>query len=129
VGYYDGTDEGLIETLSGALWSSAEAPVPSGASDIPSPVLNSVACPVAGSCTAVGSYYNASAAPVPMIDTLENGEWAAMAPPLPANAGTSGEGGFDELDQAACGAAGACVALGHYTDDGGKTQELLETQQ
>ena len=53
----NGVTEGMIDTLSGGTWTAARAPVPAGAAVAkPSVYFNSVTCPAAGDCIAVGGY-------------------------------------------------------------------------
>jgi endoglucanase len=57
-GYVDsnGSQQGLIETLSGGTWTTAETALAANSVAYPYSYLSGVACPGAGSCTAVGTY-------------------------------------------------------------------------
>ena len=74
---------GLIETLSGRVWTPTEAPLPesgSGAS------VDSIACPSSSSCVAVGDFYDTSKGEQGLSETLSGGVWTPTEPPLPATA-------------------------------------------
>jgi hypothetical protein len=126
--YYDFTDvyQGLIETLSGGAWTPTEAPLPAKADSAPNVYLNSVACPAAGSCAAVGGYTDTSDNSQGLIEALSGGAWNATEAPVPANADSSPN---MYLNLVACPAAGSCAAAGGYTDTNGNGQGLIETQQ
>ena len=118
-----GNAQGLIEALSGGTWTVTEAPLPANAGGSQDVSLRSVVCPAAGTCAAVGSYYDTSEYEQGLIETLSGGNWTATEAPLPANA-NSNPSAF--LGSVACPAAGSCAAVGSYNDYG---QGLIETQQ
>ena len=69
--YYDssGNFQRLIETLAGRVWTATRAPLPADA-DSSNPIVDlSVACAVAGSCVAVGGYYDSSGNSQGLIET------------------------------------------------------------
>jgi hypothetical protein len=117
-----GNLRGLIETLSGGTWTAAKAPAPAKAASNPEVSLGAMACPAAGSCTAVGSYRDASGNSRPLIETLSGATWAATKAPVPANA-VSGAG----LGGVACPAVGSCTAVGEYADASQNDHGVLET--
>lgn len=145
VGYYpdsSGDNEGLIETLTGSTWKSAEAPLPpDGAGGDPtSATLSSVICETSDLCLAVGSYNNyvdnGEAYDTPGLIEAFNGEtWSPTTPPLPGNSESSPQAnlgpGFAFNDQGAsylsCDPTGSCLAVGLFEDDNDNTQGLMET--
>jgi hypothetical protein len=129
-GYYDdqaGGSRALIETLSGGKWTPMPAPLPPGTA-LPGSKeyasLNGVACPVAGSCVAVG-VYDTSHGSVPFTDTLSGGQWTPAAAPLPSGALVTTEQGA-VLNGISCRTPASCVAIGSYTSSAGQPEYLAE---
>jgi hypothetical protein len=118
-----GAQHGLIETLSNGTWSAQSAPVPATGSNYV--VLNSVSCPSAASCVAVGIYDDSQGAQQGLIETLSSGIWTATTAPVPAISGTP----FVELNSVSCTEDGGCVAVGEYSNQygigGGGLIEML----
>jgi Protein kinase domain len=89
-------------------WTAARVPLPSNAlksgSSGDAAWLQGVACPVVGSCVAVGYYYGSGA--TSLIETLSNGTWTASS----EVAGTT----VSEFTAVDCPARGSCVAVGFY---------------
>jgi hypothetical protein len=135
--YFDTNDNaaGLIETLSGGIWTSTEAPEPASTATYQSVFLNSLACPVVGSCEAVGSFQTANAAgenrielpAVGVIETLSGGTWTEDVAPVPSNASTQPQGNISALDAIACPAMGSCEAVGGYDQSSGSLSAFIET--
>jgi hypothetical protein len=135
-GYYNdasGNQQGMLDTLSGAAWTTAEAPLPPGAVLSNQSVYPaSVACPSTSSCMAVGWYgSDPGCGPVPtgngdvaVLWTESANSWTATAAPLP-----SGVGSFPIscLRSIACPSATSCVAVGYYVDASGNYLGLVET--
>lgn len=87
-------------------WTAARAPEPSDAISTGNGLyLSGVACPVVGSCVAVGVDYTSSAGP--LIETLSAGKWIAS--------GDMSGAKVSELTAVACPARGSCVAVGFYS--------------
>jgi hypothetical protein len=101
----EGISEGAIETLTAAGSTFTEAPLPS-----PGTVgaLQSVSCPDASFCVAVGSYGSDGTNTSGLIETFSDGQWTPTMAPAPA----PGDG--VQLAQVACPAVGQCVAIGLY---------------
>jgi hypothetical protein len=136
VGSFDdagGSTQGLLETDSGGRWTAGEADL----TGLPSvavgqdATVDSVSCPAAGSCTAVGFYRDGAPAPGSyqgMLLSQSNGSWSpATEARLPANANPSGTGSvpgqFDlNLDAVACASVGNCTAVGDY--DAGASNDV-----
>jgi len=110
----DGGQPGLIETLSGGVWTAVQAPLP-GSYPYGDELVNfkSLVCPTAASCVAVGSYVDYNNAFQGLIETLSEGVWTPTEAPLPANQTIPGDQDA-VLDDVACSSAGSCVAVGHY---------------
>ena len=123
----NGSEDGLIETLSGGAWTAAEAPLPANALAAPSAQLQSVACPAAGTCVAAGTYTTAGSGVSPdqgLIETLSGGTWTAAEAPLPVGAASEP---LAELRSVACPAPGTCTAVGRYNDANGDQAGRIES--
>jgi IPT/TIG domain len=122
-----GFNHGLIETLSGGTWTATRAPEPAG-SALQSAYLESVSCPSAGACVAVGFYIDSGGANYGLIDTLSGGSWTATQAPEPGNSGTDGDGEQNALlYSVSCSLAGSCAATGHYNATTGVVFGLIDT--
>jgi hypothetical protein len=128
VGYYTnsaGNQQGLVETLAGAIWTASAAPLPAAAAvGNPQAVLYENVCPSASSCAAVGYYLDSSGNGQGLLLRRSGATWAAAKAPLPANAAADP---YIDLSSVACSTASFCVAVGDYTDASGGQQGLLET--
>jgi hypothetical protein len=107
VGWYtktmNGTEFPFAEVWNGTSWSVSDPPTPSGSGGN----LNGVSCN-ATSCTAVGSYQNASHATEALADTLTGSTWTDQTPPVPAGGSDGG------LSGVSCPKSSACVGVGSY---------------
>ncbi|HEX3614987.1 MAG TPA: fibronectin type III domain-containing protein [Solirubrobacteraceae bacterium] len=125
VGYYTdslGNQQGLLETDSGGVWQSAQeldlADLHAAAN--PEASVSDVSCTAAGSCTAVGSYEDASGTDRPFAVQELAGQWQpAVELTLPGNASGSavGSGGPQSdlfVNGVACASTGNCTAVGSY---------------
>jgi subtilisin family serine protease/sugar lactone lactonase YvrE len=83
--------------------------------------LNDVSCAAAGSCMAVGHYYNSDN----LLSSYElaGGQWTFRSAPVPTGAGVEG---FAELNGVSCSAANACTAVGKVQMQGGIVVPLAE---
>ena len=121
VGWYVNTDSqqaGLLETLSGGVWTATEASLPPSAVGVVN--LWSVSC-VAGttSCLAVGDMFTTTF--VPLMYSLTAGGWQLLtAPPMPSNSSSLGQ-----LSAVSCPASGICVVVGTYYDQNNAPQGLI----
>jgi hypothetical protein len=63
--------DGAIDTLSGAAWTAATAPLPSGAATTKQQqtYFNWSVCPAPGNCVAVGAYLAGNGSSQPLIET------------------------------------------------------------
>ncbi len=88
--------------------------------------LNGVACPVIGSCLAVGSFDSISSSVAhPMAVSGSGGVWApAVEVEPPAGAGS---GPFSALTSVSCPASGSCVAVGQYDGRGQSEPAMAAT--
>jgi RHS repeat-associated protein len=121
-----GYQTGMIDTLSGGSWSSTEAILPAGGAHKPPPSagLEAVACSSANACVTVGEYTDQSSQQEGLIETLSGGAWNATKAPLPTGVGASTP---VNLLAVACPSAGACFAVGHYSDQNFYSQGVIET--
>jgi hypothetical protein len=86
--------------------------------------LGSVNCWSAGSCMAVGTYEDAADNFEGLVVPISNGApGTGVGIQLPSNAKPATESGLTDVD---CWAAGACVAVGSYSDQDGNTQALVQ---
>jgi hypothetical protein len=85
--------------------------------------LSAVACTSVGNCVAVGSYEDRSRSVLAMVATEAGGTWGmAHAIGLPANALATAKQ-HAALGSVACTSAGNCVAVGHYDDSNGSSDQ------
>ncbi len=127
-GYLSGGIPGYVSTI---VWRAKTAPV-AGLVPAPGVTLGTgvypsvVSCPAAGSCVAVGSYWDSADNIHGLIETLSDGSWSASkAPTAGLNPAPSADpGGLQALS---CPAAGWCVAVGSYQDQAGSRDGLIET--
>ena len=106
-----GLNVGLIVSRSGAVWHWTSAPTPPRSYQ--SLGFQSVTCPAAGSCVAVGAFLDASYSGHGLILTGSGTSWRVTKAPLPL--GTPDLGGFG-LTSVSCASAAACTAVGYYYD-------------
>ena len=104
-----GESEGLIITGSGATWKATEAPLPEAAGPNPYVTINSVGCPSADKCIAVGSYTDSSGNLRGLLLTMSGSTWKAADSPLPTNSA-----GGSQLTAVACPSSSTCFAVGNY---------------
>ena len=125
-------DQGLLLTETDGSWAAGvEAAPPANARTAfpggPEVVLDSVSCPSAGNCSAVGSYDHSLNTPLGLLLTETGGKWApGVEATLPANAPATGQ--TAGLDSVSCASAGNCSGVGGYLDKSGNSQGLLVTQ-
>ncbi len=119
-----GNQLALIETLSGGSWTQTTAPLPGDAATNPVARLDTLSCPAAGSCVAVGHYTDSSHTTQVLIDTLSGGSWTAATGPLPSDVSSAHVFGIFDLS---CPDVGSCVAVGNYVNTSGQPG-LIETQ-
>jgi hypothetical protein len=116
---------GAVATESGGSWSVSEPTMPSGAVP-PYMVLNSVSCPSAGNCSAVGTYLDSLGTQQGLLLDDSSGTWqAGVTAALPAGAGSNP---MVQLTSVSCASAGNCTAVGWYQDTSQDTQGLLLTE-
>ena len=96
--------------------------------------FNAIACPVAGTCVAVGNYNDTNHLRYGLIDALSGTTWSASAAPEPStNASGVAPGndsdahGFANLLSVSCATATSCVAVGGYDDANGILYGLIDS--
>ncbi len=125
-GYYNGptgAQVGLIETLSGGVWTPQAAPQPSDVSASDQVAVYTVSCPTTGFCGAAGYVYTGTRFVSELLQ-LSGGTWTAQDAPVPSDVGTGANQDF-LLDQASC-TSGACEVVGAYEDSAGNNHSVLE---
>jgi hypothetical protein len=114
---YTSTQGGpLIESWNGSTWSVVPSPDKDDSS-----AFNGVSCASANACTAVG-YYQAGALEKTLIESWNGATWSVVPSPnkrFGANA--------NNLAGVSCTAAGACVAVGHFTKGTNVNRTLAES--
>lgn len=134
-GYTDsaGRQQGLLVTESNGSWGrpiTAGLPPNAGTvADGEAPVIEALACPSPGNCTAVGLYGDGSGSPQGWLLSEADGTWArGFEAKLPANAYHS-EGSYlypvIGLGSVSCTSTGNCTALGGYLDRGQNEDGLI----
>src|SRR5579863_573031 len=120
--------EGLIETERNGTWDAARLNLSSlpSVNGVPNVSLTSVSCPSAGNCAAVGNYSDGPGNQQGLLVSESNGTWTA------SEAGVTSIGGASQpsttLAQVSCASAGACAAVGSYTDTAGNIRGLIATE-
>jgi hypothetical protein len=84
--------------------------------------VNSVSCPAAGACVAVGSYQDVGGDPLGLLLAQSTGVWAPSQATLPGGASSYPN---VNLTSVSCASAGSCTAVGDYVDNGDYQQGLL----
>jgi hypothetical protein len=115
--------EGLLATLSSGAWSTKRAPLPANANAHHVVGLQSVSCPSATACNAVGEYVDTTS----HQDVLEmsgsvSGSWAAAEITL---SGTGAANPHASATSVSCAVAAWCVAGGTYSNSSGATQGFI----
>ena len=116
---------GATGAMAATTMTALQAPLPANAAADPEVGVEPVLCVSAGKCTATGSYLDSSGNRQGLLLTETSGTWAAVEPPLPANAAADPEAGVIPVS---CVSAGNCTATGGYTDSSGNRQGLLLTE-
>jgi hypothetical protein len=115
-----GSEEALIDTLTGGVWTPVAAPLPTNAAAEPSAELTSVTCVAAGSCVAVGGYSAKKSEGSGLAETLSGGVWT----PRQVSSATLSNFLFTAVT---CPAAGSCVAVGEGSSGIGGLSGVIGT--
>jgi hypothetical protein len=122
-----GAQEAMVVSDTNGVWGPAsEIKPPANAAGNPDASFFSLACPMAGSCVAVGEYHDENGHWAAMVAEEVGGSWtqaSEVAPP--ANAASGPEA---RLSQVACSQAGSCVAIGRYSNSSLQREALVVTQ-
>lgn len=127
-----------LATIMAVVLASCAAPQLASAETVPLPggaatgtglddEFYGMSCPSAGSCVAVGFYYEPSGDWQGLIATEAAGSWSgqqASLASLPSVSSTPAA----TLDGVSCTSVGNCVAVGSYADAGDDYQGLVETE-
>jgi hypothetical protein len=119
-----GQSQAYIVTEQGGVWGSATQLfatqlLGSGLSN----TLNSIACPSAGDCNAIGAFADAQGNSQPYVVAESNHNWS-LAAEIPGVQGLNESAG-STLTELACSAVGECTAGGTYIDGSNDTQAFL----
>jgi hypothetical protein len=128
VGYYnDGSinQQGILFNETTGVWGAGvTAGLPGGAGTDPYVNLDSVSCPSAGNCAAVGYYADTSTYDQGLLLTESGGMWATPGVKAALPGPTTGTPNV-RINSVSCISAGTCGAVGSYIDNMGNTQGLL----
>jgi hypothetical protein len=130
--YHDsgGGTDGVIDTLSGGTWKTAQAPLPADAAVTGQlAAVWTISCPAPGNCLAGGHYENSGGQPRYLIETLSNGTWTASTRPLPANAAADQEWSQKQsttVDGIGCQSVSYCVMPVSYVASGSAVVNQIE---
>ena len=127
MGWYNEARLAVIDTLAGSTWTATAAPVPINADSTLS-VLNTIVCPAAGSCTAVGEYLDGVNHLQGLIETLAAGTWTPVTAALPPD---NDPAIIDvDLEGVACSGDGStCAVVGFYPNSSTGAAGLIDTLQ
>jgi hypothetical protein len=118
---------GLIERMSGGVWSVTEAPLPGNTNVNPNVGLEDASCTFDG-CVAVGRYEDSATGTRPLVETTVNttGTTTAAEAPQPADQAT-GSSVHGDLFSVSCQSLNACTAVGEYFNAGGGRTPLIDS--
>lgn len=112
--------DAMVVSESDGVWNQASEIVPPSSPSSPSrrvgAELDSVACPAAGSCAAIGQYFDGTEGWQTMAVSESDGEWG-QAIEIPSVA----------LRSIACRAPGSCVAIGMAREDESRIAGVVES--
>jgi hypothetical protein len=119
-----GQSQAFIVNEVGGVWGSATQlfatqTLGSGLSN----TMNSIACPSAGNCTAIGGYADAQGLSQPFVEDESNHNWS-RALEIPGVQSLNDSAGAS-LTALSCSAVDDCSAGGTYTDAGSNAQAFL----
>lgn len=105
---------GLIDTLSGGVWTAHRAPLPTGATGLVAGSLEGVSCGSATVCAAFGAYSTTSVTNAPMALSLSSGTWKATDVPVPTGGTFPAPGDSDPgISGVGC-LSGGCALVGNF---------------
>lgn len=118
---------GLLVSEVGGTWRDATSlTLPGNASAYAGASLSSIACDAPTSCSAVGTYTNASGQIEALATSGTNGNWTrALALAMPTGAAANPHAFFYGFTGVSCASIGNCSAGGQYRDASGNYQGFL----
>ena len=120
-------DHGLIETLSGGVWSDMETPLPAdaGTGSDAGAWLSAVVVPDRDRLRRRWCLQEREREDVGLIDTLTGDTWSAQPAPQPADAAANQDVWVKDIS---CPSSGTCAAGGFYENGDDRMQALLFSQ-
>jgi hypothetical protein len=116
--------QGLLVSQSAGTWQDGvEVGLPVNAGANPQAGLGAVSCASAGTCVAVGEYYDSSVQRDGLMASESSGVWRAGVELTAPAAVTSPFGVV--LNSVSCASAGSCAASGTFQDSSGHFQGLV----
>jgi hypothetical protein len=107
-----------------AVATAGTLPLPSDAGTTPDATVNSISCPAAGGCSAVGYYTDKNGDAELLLLSQSGGNWSATEGNISALAGATGglETAHDDLtaNSVSCASPGNCSVIGGYEDGSGE---------
>jgi hypothetical protein len=98
-------------------WSIQSTPTLTGAIGS---ALSGVSCTTRSACVGVGDFVNGSGAKLALAERWDGTAWSVLPTPIPTGATDSA------LTGVSCTTAGACAAVGYYTNASGVNMTLVE---
>ena len=130
--YIDDTNatQGLIvDEVRGAWQAGRTLTLPGNANAYPGASLSSTACPAAGTCTAIGTYENATGAIEGLTVSESAGAWGRAVPiALPPGAATNPHVFLYGFGGISCANAANCSTGGQYRDGAGLYQGFFVSE-
>ncbi|HWF73627.1 MAG TPA: Ig domain-containing protein, partial [Solirubrobacteraceae bacterium] len=130
-GFYSDSVSGqaMSVTEASGVWGTASQltlPADAAGGAAQAAQLDSVTCPAPGRCVAAGSYTGANGSPGgrAMVASEADGAWGQAAGVALPSGAAGGAGPNAYLDSVTCTGAGACLAVGGYTDAAGGGQAM-----
>ncbi len=122
-----GRTKGFVLDEVRGVWGRARAmAAPRNANINPFVVVNQLACPSAGNCSAVGSYIDSNNVAHGLLVDERRGSWQpgiALALPGDANAFAGAK-----LSEISCVSSGNCTAMGTYTNNAGAVEGITTVE-
>jgi hypothetical protein len=110
----------LVVCAAPQLASAETVPLPANAGTTPDATVNSISCPAAGDCSAVGYYMDDGGNTELLLLSQHDGNWSPTEGDISALAGASGGIEAKHADLSAtsvsCGDPGDCSVIGGYQD-------------
>jgi hypothetical protein len=123
------TAQAFVASEKNGVWGSwQEVPGSGPANKGDRAFVNSVSCPAAGDCVAVGYTEDSNLNAHPFISQQKNGVWGRIKTALGVAALPTGGATSSSLDWVMCASAGSCTGVGDYTDQAFNERNFVLTE-